>query len=292
MTGREGLAPGQTSRALTVRSQLGYTGIESRQKMLENQYFVDAYVRVLATKYTEQMGQPVVVDNRTGGSFVPPVQAVATAAPDGHTLLLYSPVMQIAKRLQPSLPFDPVAEFVPVAKVYEGSGGVLLVPKGALAANVPPDLYTVPVDDRRSWAFSDIPAGATVTAMVIGQDRGTKTISFKYRPKARSRITKGHRQELHRIKITEVAVGSVSAKAAWAAGARSPITGTRSTGSRRNSRRRSSRTCTSASVPPSRCPTGRRCPARPSRPASRSPAAANRRITGHDLSRLRAGRRP
>lgn len=87
----------------------------------------DAYVRILATRYSEQMGQPVVVDNRTGGSFVPPVQAVASAAPDGHTLLLYSPVMQIAKRLQPSLPFDPVAEFIPVAKVYEGSGGVLLV---------------------------------------------------------------------------------------------------------------------------------------------------------------------
>lgn len=87
----------------------------------------DAYVRVLATKYTEQMGQPVVVDNRTGGSFVPPVQAVATAAPDGHTLLLYSPVMQIAKRLQPALPFDPVADVVPVAKIYEGSGGMLLV---------------------------------------------------------------------------------------------------------------------------------------------------------------------
>lgn len=48
VTGREGLAPGETSRALTVRSQLGYTGLESRQKMLENQYFVDAYVRVLA----------------------------------------------------------------------------------------------------------------------------------------------------------------------------------------------------------------------------------------------------
>ena len=87
----------------------------------------DAYVRVLATRYSEQMGQPVVVDNRTGGSFVPPVQAVSTSAPDGYTLLLYSPVMQIAKRLQPSLPFDPVAEFTPVAKVYEGSGGVLLV---------------------------------------------------------------------------------------------------------------------------------------------------------------------
>jgi tripartite-type tricarboxylate transporter receptor subunit TctC len=87
----------------------------------------DAYVRVLAARYSEQMGQAVVVENRTGGSFVPPTQAVASAAPDGHTLLLYSPVMQIAKRLQPSLPFEPVTEFAHVAKVYEGSGGMLLV---------------------------------------------------------------------------------------------------------------------------------------------------------------------
>ncbi|NCU92388.1 MAG: hypothetical protein EBV44_10670, partial [Synechococcaceae bacterium WB7_1B_046] len=68
----------------------------------------------------------------TGGSFVPPVQAVSTSAPDGYTLLLYSPVMQIAKRLQPSLPFDPVAEFIPVAKVYEGSGGLLSLWAGAV----------------------------------------------------------------------------------------------------------------------------------------------------------------
>jgi tripartite-type tricarboxylate transporter receptor subunit TctC len=87
----------------------------------------DAYVRVLAARYSEQMGQSVVVDNRTGGSFVPPSQAVASSAPDGHTLLLFSPVMQIAKRLQPALPFDPIAEFTHVAKIYEGSGGMMLV---------------------------------------------------------------------------------------------------------------------------------------------------------------------
>jgi large subunit ribosomal protein L21 len=54
---------------------------------------------------------------------------------------------------------------------------------------------------------------------VVGQERGVKTISFKYRPKARSRITKGHRQELHLIKVTEVAVNGTSAKALWEAGA-------------------------------------------------------------------------
>ncbi|MFM8996496.1 MAG: 50S ribosomal protein L21 [Candidatus Limnocylindrus sp.] len=58
-------------------------------------------------------------------------------------------------------------------------------------------------------------SGAKVTALVVGQERGVKTISFKYRPKARSRITKGHRQELHLIKVTEVAVNGTSAKALW-----------------------------------------------------------------------------
>jgi large subunit ribosomal protein L21 len=62
-------------------------------------------------------------------------------------------------------------------------------------------------------------SGAKVTARVVGQERGVKTISFKYRPKARSRITKGHRQELHLIKVTEVAVNGTSAKALWEAGA-------------------------------------------------------------------------
>ena len=62
-------------------------------------------------------------------------------------------------------------------------------------------------------------SGAKVTALVVGQERGVKTISFKYRPKARSRITKGHRQELHLIKVTEVAVNGTSAKAIWEAGA-------------------------------------------------------------------------
>jgi large subunit ribosomal protein L21 len=61
-------------------------------------------------------------------------------------------------------------------------------------------------------------SGAKVTALVVGQERGVKTISFKYRPKARSRVTKGHRQELHLIKVTEVAVNGTSATAIWESG--------------------------------------------------------------------------
>ena len=72
--------------------------------------------------------------------------------------------------------------------------------------------------DSTTEVGTPVVAGAKVTATVLGQERGPKTISFKYRPKARSRITKGHRQELHLIKVTEVAVNGTSAKALYEAG--------------------------------------------------------------------------
>jgi large subunit ribosomal protein L21 len=56
-------------------------------------------------------------------------------------------------------------------------------------------------------------ADATVSAEVIRQDRGEKLISFKYRPKARSRVKKGHRQELTVLRITDVRLGERSAAA-------------------------------------------------------------------------------
>jgi large subunit ribosomal protein L21 len=54
-------------------------------------------------------------------------------------------------------------------------------------------------------------ANATVSAEVIRRDRGEKTISFKYRPKARSRVKKGHRQELTVIRISDIVLDGKSA---------------------------------------------------------------------------------
>jgi len=48
ITGTEGLAPGATSESQTVKSQLGYTGSESRQQMLDNAQFVDAKIELFA----------------------------------------------------------------------------------------------------------------------------------------------------------------------------------------------------------------------------------------------------
>jgi large subunit ribosomal protein L21 len=54
-------------------------------------------------------------------------------------------------------------------------------------------------------------ADAAVEAEVVRRDRADKVIVFKYRPKARRRVKKGHRQDLTVLRITDVRLGSKSA---------------------------------------------------------------------------------
>jgi large subunit ribosomal protein L21 len=55
--------------------------------------------------------------------------------------------------------------------------------------------------------------GATVSATVVRNDRAAKVISFKYKPKARRRVKKGHRQEQTVLRITDVVLNGKSAAA-------------------------------------------------------------------------------
>jgi large subunit ribosomal protein L21 len=54
-------------------------------------------------------------------------------------------------------------------------------------------------------------AGALVNATVLRNDRADKVISFKYKPKARRRVKKGHRQEQTVLRITDVTLNGKSA---------------------------------------------------------------------------------
>ena len=56
-------------------------------------------------------------------------------------------------------------------------------------------------------------AGAVVSATVLRADRADKVISFKYKPKARRRVKKGHRQEQTILRITDVTLNGKSAAA-------------------------------------------------------------------------------
>jgi large subunit ribosomal protein L21 len=73
------------------------------------------------------------------------------------------------------------------------------------------DRVLLVVDGDKSAVGQPVVEDAAVSAKVLRRDRGEKTISFKYRPKARRRVKKGHRQELTVLKITDVRLGSKSA---------------------------------------------------------------------------------
>ena len=53
--------------------------------------------------------------------------------------------------------------------------------------------------------------GAAVSAEVVRQTRGDKVIAFKYRPKARRRVKKGHRQELTVLRVSDIVLDGKSA---------------------------------------------------------------------------------
>jgi large subunit ribosomal protein L21 len=71
-------------------------------------------------------------------------------------------------------------------------------------------------DGAEAAVGTPIVADAAVEAEVVGTDRGDKVISFKYRPKARSRVKKGHRQDYTVLRIADIRFNGKSAAASEA----------------------------------------------------------------------------
>ena len=77
----------------------------------------DIIGRVVAQKLNEMWGQPVIVDNRPGGSTVIGTDVVAKAPPDGHTLLVTPAPFTIVPSLTRKLPYDPQKDFEPITLI-------------------------------------------------------------------------------------------------------------------------------------------------------------------------------
>jgi len=76
---------------------------------------LDASTRIVAGGLSKVINQQVLVENRAGAGGTIAAAAVATAAPDGYTLLYGSTSLMIAPGIYDNLTFDPVKSFAPVA---------------------------------------------------------------------------------------------------------------------------------------------------------------------------------
>lgn len=78
----------------------------------------DALARTIGQRLGENVGQQVIVDNRTGANGNVGTDMVAKANPDGYTLLMaFDATMVINPSAYSKLPFDPVKDFAPITKV-------------------------------------------------------------------------------------------------------------------------------------------------------------------------------
>lgn len=77
----------------------------------------DLMARYVCDKFVQQMGQPCVVENRTGAGGMIGVEFVVKAEADGHTLLMMPPNLPIIPGLYPKVPYDTVRDLAPIAIV-------------------------------------------------------------------------------------------------------------------------------------------------------------------------------
>jgi tripartite-type tricarboxylate transporter receptor subunit TctC len=80
---------------------------------------VDIVARLVAGKMADDLGRPIVIENKAGAGGIIATDATAKAAPDGYTLLLTTPNHTINAALQPKLPYDTEKDLVPVSIVAE-----------------------------------------------------------------------------------------------------------------------------------------------------------------------------
>ncbi|MCX7893246.1 MAG: tripartite tricarboxylate transporter substrate binding protein [Burkholderiales bacterium] len=89
----------------------------------------DIITRTVAQKLSEQLGQPVVVDNKPGAGGAIGSDLVAKAAPDGYTILMATTsTHSIGPALNARLPYNPERDFAPVSLVATSPNLLVVTP--------------------------------------------------------------------------------------------------------------------------------------------------------------------
>lgn len=88
----------------------------------------DIIARAIADKMGQSMGQSLVVDNRGGASGTIGQQAVATAAPDGYTVMIHSSSHTVSPSTFAKLPFDTTGDFAGVTPISSLPNALVISP--------------------------------------------------------------------------------------------------------------------------------------------------------------------
>lgn len=144
----------------------------------------DRITRLLADQLSKRWGQPVVVENRPGGTTRIGTDAVAKSAPDGYTLLSTFGTHSTVKLLYPDTPYDPIADFAPIVQ-YAAPEVIFVVP-----ASSPYKTFKELVEgikkDNRALEYAHFGNGSSFHfyGLVMGKDTGITVLPVPYKGEA------------------------------------------------------------------------------------------------------------
>jgi tripartite-type tricarboxylate transporter receptor subunit TctC len=126
----------------------------------------DLVGRTLANRLSERLGQPFVVENRTGAGGNIAAEAVAKSAPDGYTLLASSDgPLVINPSVYPTMPFDTLRDFAPIS--IAASAGLVLMACPSLSVSSLQDVLNLSKSRKLTYASSGYGSSQHVAAELL-----------------------------------------------------------------------------------------------------------------------------
>ncbi|HXF68057.1 MAG TPA: tripartite tricarboxylate transporter substrate binding protein [Burkholderiales bacterium] len=157
----------------------------------------DTVGRAVATRMSEQLGQPIVVENRVGAAGSIGAEYAARAPADGYTILLGS-TSELTQYpvVNPKVRYDPLRDFAPIALV--GNIPLVLVVHPALPARSVAELVQLARARPGQIDFGSAGVGATTHLavehfMLLAQVK-LRHVPYKGSPQATADLVAGHIQ--------------------------------------------------------------------------------------------------
>ncbi|MBX6373558.1 MAG: tripartite tricarboxylate transporter substrate binding protein [Acetobacteraceae bacterium] len=144
----------------------------------------DLVARLVGQKLAESLGQPFVVDHRTGAGGNIGAEHVARAAPDGHTLLVITAAHTINMTLYANVTYDSVRDFAPVALLVRAP--MILVTNPSVQAQSVADMLAMARARPGEVSFSSASIGASphLAMELLQHMAGVKLLHVPYRGSA------------------------------------------------------------------------------------------------------------
>jgi len=144
----------------------------------------DVVARLVAVRLGEQLGQPVLVDNRTGANSNVGAEAVARAPADGYTLYVYTIANTINASLYPRLGYDPVKDFEPVGLIAKIPNILVVNPKLPIRSVADYLRFAKEQPDGITFASSGSGSSIHLSGEMFKMKTGLKMLHVPYRGSA------------------------------------------------------------------------------------------------------------